>query len=120
MRCTYKPPTAKMPPSACFWRFLKLRPRTTGMGRAMIMKSVRMLMAALVNHMAYWLMHFADFSLVQKARTGRQARMEPKSAQMVYRMTMAMVVKQANRNFGVGKTRRYWSRMEVLVSPRER
>lgn len=60
----------------------RLKPRMTGMGRMMIAKSVVMLMAALVNHMANWFKHEA-FSLVQNARTGMQANTLEKTVQKV-------------------------------------
>ena len=47
------------------------------------MKSVAMFMAALVNHITVWLMHLAPGSLVQKARVGMQANIEPNTVQMV-------------------------------------
>lgn len=54
----------------------------TGIGRMMIAKSVKMLMAALVNHMANWFIQLA-FSLVQNALTGIQAKMLEKTVQKV-------------------------------------
>lgn len=54
----------------------------TGIGKRMIAKSVRILIAALVNHMANWLIHEA-FSLVQNALTGMQAKILEKTVQMV-------------------------------------
>lgn len=48
----------------------------------MMAKSVVMLMAALVNHMANWSMQRAG-SLVQKACTGTQAKMLPRTVQKV-------------------------------------
>jgi hypothetical protein len=79
---TYKPPTAKIPIRADFCRFPSCRRRITGIGRRIMAKSVVMLIAAFVNHIANWLMHRAG-SLVQKARTGTQAKILLKTVQIV-------------------------------------
>lgn len=79
---TYNPPTAKIPPRACFCLFARFKLRMTGIGKIIMTKSVRMLIAALVNHIANWLIHFAG-SLVQNARTGTHANMLPVTVQTV-------------------------------------
>jgi hypothetical protein len=55
----------------------------TGIGSKIIAKSVMMLMAAFVNHIAFWLMHLAGIFCVQKARTGTHANMLLETAQTV-------------------------------------
>jgi hypothetical protein len=81
-RETYNPPTAKMEMSPIFCLLPRFSFWMTGIGRRMIAKSVRMLMAALVNQTANWLRQIA-FSWVQKARTGTHMKILEKTVQMV-------------------------------------
>lgn len=89
---------------ACFCRRARFRLRMTGMGRMMMAKSVTMLMAALVNHIANWSIHVAC-SLVQNARTGTQAKILPNTVQIVYAITTAIMHQEATLNFGLVKIR---------------
>lgn len=50
---TYKPPTAKIPISACFCFRGRLSLLITGIGNRMIAKSVKIFMPPLMNHTAY-------------------------------------------------------------------
>lgn len=50
---TYKPPIAKIPMSACFCLRGRLRPRMTGIGKIMMVKSVKVFMPPLKNHTTY-------------------------------------------------------------------
>jgi hypothetical protein len=79
---TYNPPTAKIAISPILCLRPRLRFLITGIGRKIMAKSVAILMAALVNHIAYWLMQLAC-SLVQNALTGMQAKMLENTVHMV-------------------------------------
>lgn len=79
----------------------------TGIGSSIIARSVKMLKAALVNHIAFWLMHFAGSFCVQKARIGTHANMLPKTAQIVNMMTETMIIQLVIWNFFIVKMRWY-------------
>lgn len=79
---TYNPPIAKIEIRPIFCRLPRFKLLITGMGKRMMAKSVAMLIAALVNHIANWFKHVA-FSLVQNALTGTQAKILAKTVQKV-------------------------------------
>jgi hypothetical protein len=84
-------------------------------------KSVAIFKAAFVNHSGFSGRHLPPTTeLSQLKAMGRQVKMAVPTVQMPAMMTMAKRAQQTRRMERPGKTRRYWRRMEILVSVRLR
>ncbi len=90
------------------------------MGRMIMAKSVTMFMAALQNHMMYWLKQLEGFRRVQNVEMGRQAKTLPITVQMPYARTTRMSTQHACWNLLETKTRLYCRMTESLIKVSDR